>query len=83
MDDGGPAFPQLRTVLPDGSVISTWNDGMGGISIRDWLAGQAPPMTEQWWSDSRGDGHHYLEATAAWNYAFADAMLAERGRKQA
>lgn len=42
MDDGGPAFPQLRTVLPDGSVISTWNDGMGGISIRDSRQRPAP-----------------------------------------
>ena len=66
--DGGPAFP------------CDWEDyqaGMGGMTLRDHFAGQAPPMPKQWWNDSPKN-QHWLEVRAAWNYAYADAMLAER-----
>lgn len=48
--------------------------------LRDYLAAHAPRMTDQWWKDSAGDGYSYADALAAWNYHYADAMLAERNK---
>ena len=67
--DGGPAFPAA------GSDI---NEVEWGISLRDWFAGRAPPMTDQWWEDSKGDSIHYADAQAAWAFFYADAMIKER-----
>jgi hypothetical protein len=39
--DGGPAFPQHGTVSPVGDVFISDQCGGGGMSIRDWFAGQA------------------------------------------
>lgn len=37
INDGGPAFPEAIAVGPAGDVYP----GMGGMSLRDWFAGQA------------------------------------------
>lgn len=46
-NDGGPAFPQ--------NDLSTYNMGPaeknnGGMTLRDWFAGHAPPMPEDWYA---------------------------------
>ena len=46
--------------------------------LRDYFAAHAPPMTEQWWKDSRWDNDHILDAEAAWCFAHADAMIRRR-----
>ena len=76
MKDGGPAFP----IVASGADRQR-GDVDYGASLRDWLAVHAPEMTEQWYEDSRGDGIHWLDAQAAWSYAYADAMIAERDKE--
>ena len=78
--DGGPAFPVGRVFDPRGNLVQA---GASGMSLRDWFAGTAPPMTDTWLEDSLGEGDHYLDAQAAWNYAYADAMLAAREKPDA
>jgi len=73
MNDGRSAFPREDYQIDSGR-------GQPGMTLRDWFAGHAPEMTEQWFKDSAGDGQHWLEAQAAWSYAYADAMIAERDR---
>lgn len=64
--DGGPAFPR----------VGEWEEP--GMSLRDYFAAHAPPMTDEWWEDSAEEESHWVEAQAAWNYAYADAMLKAR-----
>ena len=82
-NNGGPAFAATTTVqqdvdwekVPDHSHWSSTRDlpqittikTSGGMSLRDWFAGQAA-------SGLQGDP---VDA-AEWAYRFADAMLAER-----
>lgn len=74
--DGGPAFPGESY---NGQVVP----GNTGMTLRDWFASNAPMMTEQWFQDSLAEeGGHWLEAQSAWAYAYADAMLAEREKRQ-
>ena len=43
--DGGPAFPQLDVVIGDrdghGDVLDAYTQATGGMTLRDWFAGQA------------------------------------------
>jgi len=67
--DGGPAFPTYETTATHYGPMQSVH---GGMSLRDWFAGQAPA----WWL---AEGHGTTAAeTAAACYAYADAMLAER-----
>lgn len=67
-----PAFPNLQW---DGSAKSEHYYNFGGMSLRDYFAGQAL-------AGICGDGipgsHHSPKATAHDAYAYADAMLAAR-----
>ena len=78
-DTGGPAFP---TTPEHQERIS----GLGGpgMTLRDWFATHAPPMPEQWFKDSPRNIAdplwHWGEASAAWAFYYADAMLAERSK---
>lgn len=64
--------------------VPYWQPGM---TLRDWFAGQAPEMPEQWWLDTKaqygGKVGSYAEAIAAWRYFYADAMLAARAKRGA
>ena len=73
---GGPAFPELSVVAGErdghGDLIEPFTSASGGMSLRDWFAGQvlaalAVNGTEASWDD---------DAVAA--YAAADAMLKAR-----
>jgi hypothetical protein len=84
INDGGPAFPGEQGHTPDGLWNQTWEPG---LSTRDYFAAHAPPMTNQWWEDTKaeygGRSGSYAEALAAWNYFYADRMLAARTGKGA
>ena len=68
---GGPAFPTVMIDKPE-----------GGMTLRDYFASHCPPMPEQWFNDSprkKSDPlWHWGEASAAWAYYYADAMLKAR-----
>lgn len=74
-DDAIPAFPVAAHYDGHGNPV---HDSHAGMSLRDYFAARAPVMTEQWFRDSRVDGIHWIDAQAAYSYAHADAMLAER-----
>ena len=75
-NDGGPAFP--CTVQEDIDCYPRYVAGYGGMSLRDWFAGQALASM-----DTDGytlTGIHRLARRA---YDIADAMLAEREKERA
>lgn len=73
-DDGGQAFP----------VHSAIGAGEGGMSLRDWFAGQALPEAFAEVVEANADGtasyNQIAAAAASGAYAIADAMLAERNK---
>lgn len=52
------------------------DDGFGGMTLRDWFAGQAPEPPATWWHGGTKDCAGY----ALWGFQYADAMLAERAK---
>ncbi len=78
--DGGHAFPQSLTINDNGNIV--WGP-QGGMSLRDWFAGQALPVVmtgaaECDWPDIGAEEKRNVIAALA--YAFADAMLEERSK---
>ena len=71
IDDGGPAFPG-RYVDKYGDVIP-----VAGMTLRDWLAGQAAVGLLANVSAPRARSD-LVTAVALGSYAIADAMLAAR-----
>ena len=72
IDDGGPAFPHMKRPRPDlgTGVTETFTDG--GMSLRDWFAGQA--LRARY-----GNGSAMTAEDAAHlAYQLADAMLEAR-----
>lgn len=53
-------------------------DTNADMTLRDYFAAHSPPMTEQWWLDSKGSGEHWTDVQAAFAYRYADAMLKAR-----
>ena len=76
-NDGGPAFPQLQRSetyeANDGCKVST-HESYGGMSLRDWFAGQALAGLV---AATDRDGSKEVYAMDA--YDLADAMLKIRG----
>lgn len=73
------AFP-INAVYDSGREQVNSSSAYGceaGMSLRDYFASRSPRMTEQWWEDSKAS-FCWLEAQAAFSYAYADAMLRER-----
>lgn len=82
--DGGPAFPSAA--LPD--ATDERNFQRDGMSLRDWFAGQAlvALMSNPGWVKGLDEvvgraGCSFKASLAANVYAVADAMLAERTKK--
>jgi hypothetical protein len=68
--DGGPAFPNMDDAeFESGSHSPVLTHG--GMSLRDWFAGQALAGLSE---EPLGIN------TAKWAYELADAMLAERAK---
>ena len=76
LEHGGPASPVTITIAAGGR---TQNVTLKGMTIRDWFAGQAITGAL-----ANGDDFEFAEwdNCAKYAYALADAMLAERGKKQ-
>ena len=88
IDDGGAAFPQLKNtglarLDPDGGAQMD-KECTGGMTLRDWFAGQAlvgilanPDISS---SAARCDvsTEEFREDTARAAFAAADAMIAAR-----
>ena len=73
--DGGYAFPQYACV---GEVELA----EGGLSIRDWFAGQAiGPLLQMSKSILTAGGKNPERILAIAAYKIADAMISERDRK--
>lgn len=73
IDNGGPAFPILPPLGPDGTSATGYPYPYVGMSLRDYFAGQAlaGAMAD---SNVSGDPESLAEAA----YTVADAMLAAR-----
>lgn len=53
-----------------------------GMSLRDYFAAKAmPALLQLCLNDARGEGVSYLDHVAAVTYGAADAMLAEREKR--
>lgn len=80
-NDGGPAFPWHQ---------SPGNQNNLGMSLRDWFAGkiaQGLAANTEWTGafvipEKSATPEYYLMSVARISYATADAMLAEREKKQ-
>ncbi len=78
IDEGGFAFPTTALFTPDGKFLSGGSDGM---SLRDWLAGQAigaiirQCASDLQFRDGRETSEQYF---ARKSYEVADAMIAAR-----
>lgn len=77
--DGGAAFPSPPTFVPaEGGVVAA-SHGSGGMTLRDWFAGQAlNAMIATRLAGLRPDD---LAPFARDSYLIADAMLAAREGK--
>lgn len=76
---GGPAFPQLELVSGErdghGDAIEAFTVATGGMTLRDWFAGQALSIVYmRFMSGADPDP----EDLAIQTYLIADAMLAAR-----
>ena len=70
---GGPAFPEHRFEhYGNGAGRQTMH---GGMTLRDWFAGQAPTMPFWFGHEFSSDMDRFI----AWRWAYADAMIAARG----
>lgn len=75
-NDGGPVFPRLVALRSMSRHVNAPNfdaDVVGGMSLRDWFAGQVLTMLQDtamvtW----------YYDKVAELAYKMADAMLRER-----
>ena len=67
---GGPAFP-----VP-------YPCEHGGMTMRDWFAGQAIASIPLRSWDHMGEGKELIDAWAACAYKIADAMLAQRSPQE-
>ena len=73
--DGGPAFPGF-------DPASETPKPLHGMSMRDWLAGQALAQLILAYTQVYGSPKAAPDKIATEAYRFADAMLAERERRQ-
>ncbi len=76
-DDGGPAFPHTVTQSEQGSRLFPSEYGIGGMTLRDWFAGQAL-------AGCLADSQLALTAKelAEWCYQEADEMIKARNKEE-
>ena len=81
--DGGPAFPQTRQQWQDsqtgGRFVAV--DYTGGMTLRDWFAGQALAGLIQGYTVAYGSPTSRPQEVVREAYNYADAMLAARDAK--
>ena len=71
-DTGGQAFPHPIGVKEDGRTYPLFGSGM---ALRDYIAIHAPDMPPYWGNSDKPEIN-----ISAWRWAYADAMLTERGK---
>ena len=93
-NDGGPAFPSpMFTRQADGMPMSSQEYGLGGMTLRDYLAGQAlagiTSRSVEVYKKLEGSGismseieNELTQRLSCAAYIYADAMLAAREGKQ-
>lgn len=81
IDDGGAAFPgmNLRCVKYDGTPV--WDIPFQGMTLRDWLAGQALIGFVGAYNCSDEPIAESCAKAAELAYMLSDAMLAERSKE--
>lgn len=79
VNDGGSAFPR-RKILDDMGIVDIYGD-TGGMSLRDWFAGQALAGLLAFPGTIEGDETKYGNVTAKVAYEIADAMLKSRSEQ--
>jgi hypothetical protein len=76
INDGGPAFPVLPPLGPDGTSAVGYPYVASGLSVRDYFAAKAmPQVLVQCASDTRNPGESIEDYFARRAYLLADAML--------
>lgn len=73
---GGTAFPTCVSINSNDEVC----EGTSGMSLRDWLAGQA--LAGMSGTRARDGDHFPPSVLAESSYALADAMLAARKERR-
>jgi hypothetical protein len=74
VNDGGPAFPvPMFTRDADGQPMSPTEYGLGGMTLRDWFAGQA--LAGMLANPAKDYGYNGAVRDA---FGFADALLKAR-----
>lgn len=79
-DDGGPAFPTPFLATEAGRAAA---QALGGMSLRDWFAGQALAGEMASYAGSCADPANHADEIAARCLKIADAMLAARAKGEA
>lgn len=84
IDDGGLAFPEPHYFDPSrglhGQHMTASDVGCGGMSLRDYFAGQAMNLGEGVWPGGRLPSN--AKDIAENCYALADALIAEKRRRE-
>jgi len=80
INDGGPAFPDVRSTDYLSSSCSRI-ETVGGMSLRDYFAAKAMhAIMQRYEADTRKTPSDAYRALAESAYNIADAMLAERSK---
>lgn len=88
IDNGGPAFPTVKSSLTrdhlrEAGLFTQDYETIGGMSLRDWFAGQASPTVLGLIGVPKdGPDDLWDRSIAERCYAIADAMLEARGAKK-
>lgn len=83
-NDGGPAFPQAMNTglvrMSGDGVLEVDKEVLGGMSLRDWFAGQAlgHALSRDYGNDWGKAGSEHVTRACRHAYAIADALLAAR-----
>jgi hypothetical protein len=84
-DDGGPAFPRPLSLYKPSQLQTPqlgdyFSAAQGGMSLRDWFAGQA--LAGDMATMTTTDARFHAERIAERCYLVADALLAERAKRK-
>jgi hypothetical protein len=88
INDGGPMAGGLVQTVPMGDAFAqvTTLQAVGGLSIRDWMAGMALQGILGYMKElgiaEQETGMERAEGAACMAYHYADAMIAARDRKE-
>jgi hypothetical protein len=88
-DNGGTAFPNPGTYYIEAGHPKIINEAVSGMSLADWLAGQtlvgvvSSSETESELRRASDNVEQYYKILSAFCYRHADALIAEKRRREA